>query len=310
MNNGKVLVITGPTASGKTAIALEVAPGLRAEIVSLDSMQVYRGLDVGTAKPSAHERRSVPHHMIDVTDPARPYTVASFQRAARAATGAILLRGRIPLLAGGSGLYYRAVVDELEFPPTDPALRSVISRGDPAELLARLRARDPDAASRIEPGNVRRVVRALEVIELTGRRFSEFRTAWDRYRSRYDLVAAGLRVPAEVLARRIEDRVDAMFASGLVGEARALLDRGLRGALTASRAISYPEVVSHLDGATTLAESREQIIRNTRRFARRQMSWFRADPRVVWFDATQTRRAAAEIRAYYEREIARRMVGA
>ena len=305
-----VLALVGPTAAGKSAIALALAPRLRAEIVSLDSMQVYRGMDIGTAKPTPEERRRVPHHMIDLADPARPYSVAAFQAAARAATDSVLLRGRVPLLVGGSGLYYRAVVDELEFPPTDPRTRATIERNDPGDLVARLRARDPDAASRIEPQNVRRVVRALEVMELTGRPFSEFRTAWDRYESRYDLVVAGIRVDPEILGERVASRVDRMLDAGLVDEVRTLLDRGLRRALTASRAIAYPEIVAHLGGATTLQEARGHIVRNTRRFARRQMSWFRADPRIRWFDGTDTERAGEEIGAYYDREIARRTVGA
>jgi tRNA dimethylallyltransferase len=305
-----VFALIGPTASGKTEIALDVAPALHAEIVSLDSMQVYRGMDVGTAKPSAEERNRVPHHMIDVADPARPYSVASFQSSARAAVAQILLRGRRPLLAGGSGLYYRAVVDELDFPPTDPRLRANIQQREPTELVERLRSDDPQAAEQIHPANVRRVVRALEVMELTGRRFSDFRTAWDAYRSRYDLVVAGLDLPVELLADRITGRVDRMLEGGLVDEARSMLGRGLRDALTASRAIAYPEAVAHLDGSLTLEEMRGLIIRKTRRFARRQMSWFRADPRVEWFDASDTRRAAGEIRAYYEQELDRRNEGA
>jgi len=301
-----VLALVGPTASGKTAIALEVAPAVRAEIVSLDSMQVYRGMDVGTAKPTAAERAKVPHHMIDVADPADPYSVAAFQGTARAVIDAILLRGRVALLAGGSGLYYRAVVDELSFPPTDPRVRAAIANDEPADLAARLQESDPEAAARIEPGNVRRVIRALEVMQLTGRPFSEFRTAWDAYESRYDLVVAGLDVERETLAHRIRERTDAMFARGLIDEARSLLERGLRGALTASRAIAYPEAVAVVDGAMTDPEARAQIVRNTLRFARRQMSWFRADPRIRWFDGSQTGRAVTEIRAYYEDEIARR----
>ena len=305
-----VLALVGPTASGKSAIAMELAPALRAEIVGLDSMQIYRGMDIGTAKSSADEQRRVPHHMIDIADPRMPHSVASFQRTARSAIDAVMLRGRVPLLVGGSGLYYRAVVDELEFPPTDPLTREAIASEDPERLVGRLRASDPDAADRIEPANVRRVVRALEVMELTGRPFSEFRKAWDRFESRYDLVVAGLRVPPEVLTKRVEERVDVMLDAGLVDEVRGLLDKGLRTSLTASRAIGYPELVAHLEGVLTLDEAREQIIRNTRRFARRQMSWFRADPRVRWFDALDTERATREIRAYYEGEIARRTVGA
>jgi tRNA dimethylallyltransferase len=305
-----VLALVGPTASGKTAIAIDVAPGLRAEIVSLDSMQVYRGMDIGTAKPSVTERARVPHHMIDVAEPSRSYSVAAFQRSARAAIDAILLRGRVALLAGGSGLYYRAVVDELTFPPTDSLVRARIERDDPADLVARLKERDPEAASRIEPENVRRVVRALEVMELTGRPFSEFRTEWDTYASRYDLVVAGLHVSRETLAERVAERTDAMFAAGLIDEARALLARGLRGAMTASRAIAYPEAVAVIDGSMTEQEARDQIVRNTLRFARRQMSWFRNDPRVTWFDGRETERAASEIRAYYEEQIAERWQGA
>jgi len=304
-----VLALVGPTASGKTEIALALAPRLRAEIVSLDSMQVYRGMDIGTAKPSPAERVRVPHHMIDVAEPSHAYSVAAFQASARAAVDSILVRGRVALATGGSGLYYRAVVDELAFPPTDPGVRAAIAGRDPADLVARLRERDPDAASRIEPANVRRVIRALEVMQLTGRPFSEFRTEWDAYESRYDLVAAGLDLPRETLWRRVRDRTDAMFAAGLVDEARGLLDRGLRGALTASRAIAYPEAVAVIDGTITESEAREQIVRNTLRFARRQLSWFRADPRIRWFDASQTGRATEEIGAYYEREIARRTVG-
>ena len=305
-----VFALVGPTGTGKTAVALAVAPALRAEIVGVDSMQVYRGMDVGTAKPTPEERARVPHHMIDIADPGKPFSVAAFQRTARSATDAILARGRVPLLVGGSGLYYRALVDELEFPPTDPAVRRAIGAGDPEALVARLRQDDPDAAERIDPANLRRVVRALEVMELTSKRFSDFRTAWDRYESRYDLVAAGLRIPPAELETRIRARVYRMFDGGLVDEVRALLDRGFRSALTAPRAIAYPETVALIDGTTTRDEAVEQIVRNTRRYARRQLSWFRADPRIRWFDAPDTERASEEIRAYYEREIARRTVGA
>lgn len=304
------LALVGPTGTGKTAVSITLAPGFRAEVVSVDSMQIYRGMDVGTAKPSEDERRRVPHHLIDIADPGKPFSVAAFQRAARAAADGILARGRVPLLVGGSGLYYRAVVDDLDFPPTNPDVRRTIESGDPADLAARLRARDPDAAERIDPANVRRVVRALEVMELTSKRFSEFRTAWDRYESRYDLVASGMRSSPEQLEERIADRVDRMLSSGLVAEVRGLLDRGFRSSLTAGRAIAYPEIVAHLDGSMTLAEARDRIVRNTRRYARRQMSWFRADPRIEWFDAQDTERAAGEIRAYYDQEIARRMAGA
>ena len=305
-----VLALVGPTGAGKTSVSLAVAPGLHAEIVSVDSMQIYRGMDIGTAKPSPEQRRRVPHHLIDVADPGKPFSVAAFQSAARAAIDGILLRGRTPLLVGGSGLYYRAVVDELDFPPTDPSVRRAIEERDPTDLVERLQTLDPDAADRIDPANLRRVVRALEVMQLTSKRFSDFRTAWDRYESRYDLLAAGLRVSTEELERRIVARVDRMTAAGLVDEVRGLLGRGFRSSLTASRAIAYPEVVAHIEGAITMDAARERIVRNTRRYARRQMSWFRADPRIEWFDASDTGRASTEIRAYYEREIALRTAGA
>jgi tRNA dimethylallyltransferase len=305
-----VLALVGPTGAGKTAVSLAVAPGLGAEIVSVDSMQIYRGIDVGTAKPSPDERRRVPHHLIDVADPGKPFSVAAFQSAARAAIDGTLRRGRPPLLVGGSGLYYRAVVDELEFPPTDPSVRRAIEARERSDLVDRLQRLDPESADRIDPANLRRVVRALEVMELTSKRFSDFRTAWDRYESRFDLVAAGLSVPADELQRRIAARVDRMIEAGLVEEVRGLLDRGFRSSLTASRAIAYPEAVAHIDGEITLDEARDRIIRNTRRYARRQMSWFRADPRICWFETSDTERAAREIGAYYEREIARRTVGA
>lgn len=305
-----VLSLVGPTASGKTRIALAVAPGLRAEIVGIDSMQLYRGMDIGTAKPSTEERRRVPHHMIDVADPAGPYSVAAFQAGARSAIEGILGRGRNALLVGGSGLYYRAVVDDLEFPPTNRPTRSALEKLPGDVLAERLAAGDPEAAARIEPANVRRIVRALEVMELTGRPFSEFRRAWDRYESRYELVAAGVRLDAEKLAARVQARVEAMIDAGLVAEVEALLAHGFRESLTASRAIAYPEIVALLDGTITLAEARERIVRNTRAYARRQMAWFRADPRIRWFDGDDTRRAESEIRAYYDEEIARRGSGA
>jgi tRNA dimethylallyltransferase len=301
-----VLALVGPTASGKTGVALAVAPTLRAEVVGVDSMQVYRGMDIGTAKPGAEERRRVPHHMIDVFDAAQPMSVAAFQRSARAAIAGILARGRVPLLVGGAGLYFRAVVDDLRFPPTNPAVRRELERLEPRRLLDRLRAADPEAAGQIEPANVRRVVRALEVLEITGRPFSAFRRAWDDYTGRYELIAAGLAVPVAELARRVEARTRAMVEEGLLEEVRRLLDRGLREALSSTRAIGYREFVAHLDGAVTLDEAIEATVAATRRYARRQMTWFRQDPRVRWFDGSDSRRAAGEIRAYYEQEIARR----
>lgn len=285
VERSRVVAIVGPTATGKSEIAAAVAESLGAEIVSIDSMQAYRDLDAGTAKPSSELRARVPHHMLDVFEPHHEVTVAEFQERARAAVADITRRARLPLLVGGSGLYFRAVVDDLDFAPRSTEVRAALE--DEAEELGpevlheRLRDADPEAAVKIEPGNTRRIVRALEVIELTGRPFSE-NVTWDRYESRYDLKIAGLRLARERLYERIAQRVDDMLASGLSEEARKLAVRGL--SRSARQALGYRQV---LDAATdaTEEEIRDEIVRATKRFARRQESWFRADPRVQWFDA-------------------------
>lgn len=306
----RVLALVGPTAAGKTAVAVGLAErglgGRAVEIVCVDSMTVYRGMDVGTAKPGPELRRRVPHHLLDIWDPAEPFSVAEFQHRARAAIHDVLARGATPLLVGGSGLYFRAVVDELEFPPTDPDVRAGLARADPDVLRARLKEADPDAAALIDPSNVRRVVRALEVIAITGRRFSDFRAGWNRFESRYPgLRVAGLSVSPDVLRARIELRADEMLARGLLDEVRGLLRRGYRESLTAAQAIAYREALAVIDGAMTEAEMREEVARATRRFARRQMGWFRRDPRVRWFDAEDLARAEAGIGAYYSEPISR-----
>lgn len=273
----KVAALVGPTAVGKTEVSLRVAEELVAEIVSVDSMQIYRGMDVGTAKPSAGDRERVPHHLIDLRDPSHELTVAEFQELGRGAIADVASRGRLPLLVGGSGLYFRALVDDLEFPPRSDEIRRGLEleaeEVGAERLHERLRAADPVAAARIEPGNVRRIVRALEVIEITGGRFSD-NVTWDRYESRYDLAVAGLERARDDLHRRIDERVDAMMAAGLEDEARAVLALGPR---TARQALGYRQL---FEGG-----GREEIARATRRFARRQLAWFKADPRVRWFDA-------------------------
>jgi tRNA dimethylallyltransferase len=283
-----LLALVGPTASGKTKAAIELAERLDAEIVSVDSMLVYRGMDVGTAKPSSKQRARVPHHLIDVAEPEEPFTVARYQALAREAIGGIRGRGRRVLLAGGSGLYLRALADDLDLPGTDPEIRARLEadaeRVGAARLHERLAANDPDAAGRIEPANVRRTVRALEVAELTGRPFSTFATAWDRYDPER-LRAVGIAIPREVLARRIETRVHAMVDAGLLDEVRDLVDRGFGGWLTASQAIGYAEFAAHLAGESTLADAVAGTIKRTKALARRQLSWFRRDPRIRWFDA-------------------------
>ena len=282
------LALVGPTASGKTEASVALAPRLDAEILVVDSMTVYRGMDVGTAKPTPADRGAVRHHLVDLAAPTDAFSVAAFQRLARVALLSIAGRGRTPLLVGGSGLYFRAVVDDLSFPGTDRSVRQELEAESralgPERLHARLGAFDPDAAGRIDPGNSRRTVRALEVVAITGRPFSEFRRGWDRYPS--DRVrAAGVEVEPEALRRRIDARVRRMLEGGLIDEVRALRARGSGRFLTASQAIGYLEVAEHLDGRLDAQEMERRIARRTRELARRQMAWFRRDPRVRWFEA-------------------------
>jgi tRNA dimethylallyltransferase len=281
-----VAALVGPTGVGKSAIALEIAEQLGAEIVSIDSMQIYRGMDIGTDKATPEMRRRVEHHMLDLFDPSREVSVAEFQDLARSAVRDVAGRGALPLLVGGSGLYFRAVVDELNFPPRSVEVRedleAEVERVGPEALHARLTELDPAAAAKIEPRNARRTVRALEVIELTGRPFSENADAWDRYESVYEIRAAGLSRSREDLFARIERRVDRMLSAGLVDEARALEGRGL--SRTARQALGYRQVLEAAD-RQDVAAIRDQIVKATKRFARRQEAWFRADPRITWFEA-------------------------
>lgn len=281
------LALVGSTASGKTGAALRIAEALGAEILSVDSMLVYRGMDVGTAKPTASERRRVPHHLVDLVEPSQPFSVAAFQAAARRAAEDVRRRGKTSLLVGGSGLYFRAVVDDLEFPGTEAGIRGVLE-GEAAVLGAdrmhrRLTDLDPVAASKIEPANVRRTVRALEVAAITGRTFSSFAEAWDRYGPER-VRAAGVRLGTQDLAARVDARVQEMLAAGWLKEVEALVARGLGGWLTASRAIGYAELARHLAGELSLEDAVQQTVKRTRALARRQMAWFRRDPRIRWFD--------------------------
>ena len=285
----KVVAIVGPTATGKSALAVDVAERLGAEIVSVDSMQIYKGLDAGTAKPPPELLERIPHHLIDMLEPSHPLTVAEYQQRARAAVEDIAQRGNLPLLVGGSGLYYRAVVDDLNFPPTDESVRSALE-SEAEELGAealheRLRNLDEHAAAKIEPGNVRRIVRALEVIELTGRPFSENSASWDRYESRYELRVTGLGLERAQLRERVAARVDELLAAGLIEEARDLNAKATLSR-TARMALGYRQVLDAGED-DEISAIRESIVQATVRFARRQESWFRADPRIVWFDASE-----------------------
>ncbi len=282
------LALVGPTCSGKTEAALEIAESLGAEIVSVDSMLVYRGMDVGTAKPEAAQRARVAHHLIDVAEPSEPFSVARYQWLARRAVAGIDGRGLAALLVGGSGLYLRALVDDLEFPATDPATRSRLQRD--AETLGseglhgRLAELDPVAAAKIEPGNVRRTVRALEVTALTGRPFSSFADTWERFPPER-VRAAGIQIPRPILTSRIERRVEAMVRGGLLDEVSTLVGRGFGGWLTATQAIGYAEFARHLAGELSLDEAVAGTVKRTRALARRQLAWFRRDPRIRWFEA-------------------------
>ena len=289
-----VLALVGPTGTGKSAIALDVAHAVGdrasdggappAEIVAVDAFTVYRGMDIGTAKPTAHQRAQVRHHVVDALDPWQDCSVEWFQRTARAVIGEVLERGATPLLVGGSGLYFRAVVDPLDFPPTDPAVRAALSRhygDDAAAAHAALVAVDPAAAARMDPGNLRRAVRALEVVQLTGRPFSAWRQVWDRYEPLYaGLRVVGLEVARPALVARLDARVDAMLEAGLVAECRELA----RGPLSviARQAIGYAEIFDHLEGRCGLADAVARIKQRTRRYAARQQRWFARDPRVRW----------------------------
>ena len=282
------LALVGPTASGKSAVAMAVAHARRdVEIVSVDSMQVYRGLDIGTAKATRAERAVVPHHLVDVADPSDEWSVVRFQREARAAIADIEQRGKRALLVGGTGLYVRAVVDPLEFPPRDLDLRDAIhTELDDPDVLARahdeLAARDPVTASRIEPGNRRRLARVLEVERLTGRSFSSFGTGLQKYGAPVVPVSlVGLWMPRVQLTRRIEARVVAMYDAGLVEEAVAVREEaGL--SRTAEQGIGYQEALAHHDGALPIGDAIERTTARTRAFARRQRMWFRRDPRITW----------------------------
>ena len=290
------LALVGPTASGKSALALAIARSAGdVEIVSLDSMQVYRGLDIGTAKPTRAERAEVAHHLVDVADPSEEWSVRLTQKSVRAALADIESRGRRALLVGGTGLYVRAVVDDLEIPPTDQSIRDRFDRDvESDEGLARayshLAEVDPEAATRMEPGNRRRIVRALEVIELTGRRFSSFGPGIDEYPSpAISVTMLGLRFTAPDLGERIAARFDTMRNAGLVDEVRALADLPPAQSLsrTAREAIGYRELLAYFAGdIPTLDEAFDAAVRRTRRFARRQRTWFGRDPRVQWVDGT------------------------
>jgi tRNA dimethylallyltransferase len=278
--------VVGPTASGKSSVAMAAADQLGdVELVSIDSMQVYRGMDIGTAKPTPAERARVSHHLLDLVDPTDEFAVAEFQRAYRAVLADLTERRRRAILVGGTGLYHRAAIDDLDIPGEWPEIRArLAAEADDVGsdvLHARLVGADPAAAAKIESGNARRIVRALEVCEGSGRRFSSFGPGLDSYPAS-PVTQIGLRWDRAVLSNRIEQRVHQMMAEGLLAEVGALAERGF--SKTARQALGYKELLSHLRGETSLDGAVEQIVVRTRQFAVRQLRWFQRDPRVRWVD--------------------------
>ena len=282
-----VLAVVGPTATGKSDLAVALAQRLGGEIINADSMQLYRGMDIGTAKLAESERGGIPHHLLDIWPVTKSAAVAEYQQLARDAIAEIAGRGRLPVMVGGSGLYLRGALDQLDFPGESPDIRARLAaeleQVGPAALHARLAARDPEAAAAILPGNGRRIVRALEVIELTGRPFLARMPA---FHSVYRTVQLGLDRPD--LQDRVRLRVDRMMADGLLDEVRRLLPRGLRNSPTAGKALGYQQLLAVLDDdgqlRGELAEAVALTVRATWRFVRRQRSWFRRDPRIRWLD--------------------------
>ncbi|GAB2748042.1 tRNA (adenosine(37)-N6)-dimethylallyltransferase MiaA [Salinifilum aidingensis] len=282
-----LLVIVGPTATGKSDLAVALAEQLGGEVVNADAMQLYRGMDIGTAKLPVEHRRGIPHHQLDVLDITETASVAAYQPQARTAVEGARSRGRTPVLVGGSGLYVQAVVDELSFPGTDPDVRAgwerELSAAGAQWLHELLRERDPLAAESILPTNGRRIVRALEVIDITGRPFSA--NLPEPGPGRYGAVLVGLDRPNAELDERVDRRVADMFDKGLVEEVRRLEARGLRSGRTASRALGYQQVLAELAGEGDMAAAAAETAKLTRRFVRRQRSWFRRDRRIHWFPA-------------------------
>ena len=282
------IAIIGPTGTGKSALALAVAERVGGEIVNADAMQLYRGMDIGTAKLPASERRGIPHHQLDVLDVTQTATVARYQQAAVADIEAIAARGAVPVVVGGSMMYIQSLLDEWSFPATDPHVRAKwegrLAEAGVAGLHAELARVDASAASSILPTDGRRIVRALEVVELTGRPFAASAPVIGR--PRWDTAIVGLDWDTALLDDRLVQRTDKMFTDGLVGEVRSLLDTGLRDGVTASRALGYAQVVADLDDGGDGTAAREPTFFGTRRYVRRQRSWFRRDHRIRWLDGS------------------------
>jgi tRNA dimethylallyltransferase len=286
-----LVAVVGATATGKSGLGINLARALGGEVVNADSMQLYRGMDIGTAKEPEAAWQGVPHHLLDLWPVTRTASVAEYQALARAAIDDITARGRVPVLVGGSGLYVRAALDDLHFPRTDGGIRArledELSRLGPAALHARLATLDPAAAAAILPSNGRRIVRALEVIEISGRPFTATMPAYEAQAHSRPAVQIGLTLPRPELDEAIAARVDQMWRSGFEAEVKGLVALGLREGKTASRALGYQQLLRYLDGELALDQARLETIKATRRFARRQESWFRRDSRIHWLNANR-----------------------
>jgi tRNA dimethylallyltransferase len=312
MKRCKVLVLAGPTASGKTAAAVALAKELDGEIISADSMQIYRRMTIGTAKPSLEEMQGIPHHLIDCVEPDAPFSVAAFVAQAQELIAEIDSRGRVPIVAGGTGLYINGLTLPWSFeaPDRDEALREELMRRarteGPQVLYDELKQVDPESAEGLHPNNVKRVVRALEIFGVTGRPKSEIdKRGWEEPLP-FDYIMTGILWPREELYQRIDRRVDVMVAEGLMDEVRALLDAGYSENLPAMKAIGYKECFPYLRGEETLEETIRVLKRDTRHFAKRQLTWFRRDERITWFDYSACGSAEAlaqAVAAYYRGQL-------
>ncbi len=299
-----LLAIVGPTAVGKSKIALIVSSQIPVEIISVDSMQVYLGMDIGTGKPTSQELEAVAHHMVDIVYPTEEFSVAVYKRMADEAITRIIERGNFPLLVGGSGLYFRAVVDDLSFPSSGgcgSSLRKYLESLSNEELSEMISECDPVSAENIPTSNKRRMVRALEVALGSNRTVSERQISWTKYQSPYNLVAAGIEMERKFLYELIDRRVDTMIEKGIVEETRALIESGLKPGTTAGEALGYRELTAYLKGEVSLEQAVAEIKKKTRRFAKRQLTWFKRDPRIVWFSvAVKTGMSEEELKKAIE----------
>lgn len=292
-NGLPLVVICGPTATGKSFVGIQIAEKLNGEIISADSMLVYRGMDIGAAKPALKEMRGIPHHLIDIVEPDQEYNAALFQKQARAIITDIMNREKLPVLVGGTGLYIRAVIDDYDFSRArgnavyrKKLLKDAEEHGA-AKLHERLCEIDPATAAKLHPHDIRRIIRALEVYKYTGTPISSFHKIDRSRKSIYNLMMFGLSLEREKLYKIIEQRVELMIQAGLVEEVQGLLNRGFSPELSSMRGLGYKEIIEYLQGERSLAQSVDILKRNTRRFAKRQMTWFRRDNRIKWLNADQ-----------------------